>query len=101
MIAHDRRAEVATALVSILAKLKRVSPVGLLFDDHDDFLRQMGMDSIDAVDLTLELDATFEVGFGREHDDVDHLTSFGGLVDLVLARGRLEVLDDERFGESA
>lgn len=89
----DERAAVASELHTVLARVKQLAPGSFRLADGDDFLRELDMDSIDAVELTIELDAVFDVGFGQEPDDVDCLKSFGSLVDLVLARGRTEAVD--------
>lgn len=78
---------VRSRLVSILADIKRLPPGSLVLDEDEDFLHSLGMDSIDAVELTLQLDAEFRLDFGADPDDVDGLSSFGSLLDLVLARG--------------
>ena len=91
----DRRNEVAERLVSLLAAIKNLPRQALRLADEDDFLHMLGMDSIDAVELTVQLDLVFDLGFGQDPDDLDHLADFGSLVDLVLARGRLEALRDD------
>jgi len=91
---HDRRDAVTGRLLSMLADIKQTSRDSMTFQDEDDFLQMLDMDSIDAVELTLQLDAVFSLGFGEDPDDVDHLGSFGGLVDLVMTRGRLDALPD-------
>lgn len=78
---------------ALLAQVKSLPLGSFTLAEDDDFLRDLDMDSIDAVELTLELDARFDLAFGSEPDDVDHLKSFGALIDLVLERGLLETLD--------
>lgn len=95
VVAADRRANVAHSLLSMLAEIKKLPRHTLDLSPDDDFLRVLDMDSIDAVELTLELDSVFDLGFGQHPDDLDHLATFGKLVDLVLSRGRLEALDDD------
>lgn len=84
------RAAVERAIVGILANLKDVSPDDIVLGDNDDFLRVLDLDSIDAVELTACLDASFDVRFGAAPDDLDRLACFGSIVDLVLDRGCLD-----------
>lgn len=94
--ALDCEDEVAGRLVSILAaikKLPRDAVEGAVA--ADDFLHALGMDSIDAVELTVQLDMVFELGFGQDPDDLDRLASFESLVDLVVERGRLGTVRDD------
>lgn len=81
------------AVSALLARVKSIDPTSFALRDDDDFLHVLDMDSIDAVELTIELDEAFDLRFGSEPEDVDHLKSFGALVDLVLRRGTPETFD--------
>jgi acyl carrier protein len=91
--AFDHHEAVANRLISVLAAIKQVPADTVDLGPDDDFLREFDMDSIDAVELTVQLDTVFEVGFGEEPGDLDCLASFGSLVDLVVERGRLDLLE--------
>ena len=81
--------EVSGRLTSILEEIKQLPNGSLLIGENDDFLRVLEMDSIDAVELTLQLDSQFGLDFGQDPDDLDALARFGSLVDLILARGNV------------
>jgi acyl carrier protein len=89
---QDLYEQVAGRLLSMLAAIKQLPAEAVTLDADDDFLRQFDMDSIDAVELTIQLDSEFGLGFGQDPDDLDALSSFGSLVDLVIERGQLGVV---------
>lgn len=83
--------EVGHRLLSLLAEIKMIPPSSITLAAEDDFLVALDLDSIDAVELTVQLDALFDVGFGTDPDDVDQLATFGTLVELIVARGTYEL----------
>jgi acyl carrier protein len=95
----DVRDETAARLRALLASIKHLPPESVDVGNDDDFLHLLGMDSIDAVELTVQLDLVFDLGFGTDPDDLDRLADFGSLVDLVATRGRLEASSDGRIDE--
>ena len=95
LIEAVRRPAVVERVLSMLADIRHLPVVPADLGAEDDFLRVLEMDSIDAVELTVQLDAVFALGFGEDPDDVDHLASFGSLIDLVITRGRFGALPDD------
>jgi acyl carrier protein len=73
-------------LKGIIASIKKipVSNVDLNFDD--DFIQKYNLDSLDSVALTIEMGSIFGISFGEQIDDIDALSSFGLLVNLIESR---------------
>ena len=73
-------------LKEIIASIKKipVSDVDLNFDD--DFIQKYNLDSLDSVALTIEMGSIFGISFGEQIDDIDALSSFGLLVNLIESR---------------
>lgn len=76
---------VARKVRDVLTELKS-SDVPSGFSAEDDFMRILDLDSFDAVRLTARMHEVFGIEFGAEPDDVDALTRFGSLVELVRSR---------------
>jgi len=79
-------AAIRDKVVEIIARVKRVQPSELNLADDQDFITDLAIDSLDAVNLTVELGKTFGFSFGEEIDDLDALATFGGLIGLVERR---------------
>ncbi len=73
-------------IIEIVARVKRVKPAALDIADDQDFISSLAIDSLDAVNLTIELSQTFGFTFGEELEDIEALASFGRLVNLVHQR---------------
>ncbi|WP_428086910.1 acyl carrier protein [Candidatus Thioglobus sp.] len=73
-------------LKGIIASIKKipVSDVDLNFED--DFIQKYNLDSLDSVALTIEMGSIFGISFGEQIDDIDALSSFGSLVNLIESR---------------
>jgi len=70
----------------MLAQIKQVEPETIDVHDDDDFMTTLGIDSLDAVELTIEIGERFGFVFGEDIDDINALQSFGSLIQLTNQR---------------
>lgn len=84
-----KREVIRNKVIEIVARVKRVEPQALGITDQQDFISDLAIDSLDAVNLTIELGSTFGFSFGEELEDLDALSSFGSLLTLVERRSTI------------
>ena len=60
--------------------------VGSELDQDDNFMIVLNLDSLDAVELTVQINDRYGIEFGAESTDLDALASLSALVDLVIRR---------------
>ncbi|ARF54331.1 acyl carrier protein [Streptomyces gilvosporeus] len=77
--------EIRESLLTLLGGIKR-RDVRAALDDDDNFMRALHLDSLDAVELTVQLGAEFGFEFGTEDEDLDALQSLSALTALVAKR---------------
>jgi acyl carrier protein len=82
---------IRSKVIELIARVKRVKQSDLELADEQDFIADLAIDSLDAVNLTIDLGRTFGFSFGEHLEDLDALASLGGLVGLVSRRATINV----------
>ena len=67
-------------------KYKKIPASNFDLNFEDDFIQKYNLDSLDSVALTIEMSSIFGISFGEQVDDIDALSSFGSLVNLIESR---------------
>ena len=78
-------------LLEIIAEIKRIDLGELNLEYKQDFINDLEIDSLDAVNITVEIGERFGFSFGEEIDDLDALSSFGSLIALIERRATIDV----------
>ncbi|NTS75295.1 acyl carrier protein [Catenovulum sp. SM1970] len=78
--------KIEAQLISIIASVKNLTSTDISLQPEDDFISQYGLSSMDAVSLSVKISQVFGFGFGQEVEDIDGLSSFGALTQLVQKR---------------
>ena len=78
-------------LLEIIAEIKRLDLGELQIEHQQDFINDLAIDSLDAVNITIEIGERFGFSFGEDIDDLDALSSFGSLIALIERRATIDV----------
>lgn len=71
-------------LLTLVCRIKNADPAALR--GGGDFAAELGFDSVDLVELAVQLDREYGIDLGAQPGDLESLTSLDGL--LVLVRER-------------